>query len=235
MCLAHSDTCPNRLYRQFVEIENRPLVFSSKFFRLAVCLALIDGDKKVLVTRRNIKMKIFPRAWVLPGGHVEPKESLEDAVIRELMEETGVEILSGPDSSYTYKGQKCKLSPYYAFESVSVRIYDGSEPPNSCHLILFFAIELSQKSSDIELKLCPREVDAAVWLSFSQLEVILSNKNHIDGFIEGLEVNEDASMKKSKFELELFRPPYPNKLLGGISKAHNCALRFLIQSKKPSL
>lgn len=37
-------------------------------------------------------MKIFPHAWVLPGGHVEPGETLEEAVIRELMEETGVDI-----------------------------------------------------------------------------------------------------------------------------------------------
>jgi len=59
---------------------------------LAVCLALIEGDKKVLITRRNIKMKIFPHAWVLPGGHVEPGETLEEAVIRELLEETGVDI-----------------------------------------------------------------------------------------------------------------------------------------------
>jgi 8-oxo-dGTP diphosphatase len=71
---------------------------------LAVCLALVDGDKKVLVTRRNIKMKIFPHAWVLPGGHVDPGETLENAAIRELFEETGVLIEMDSSSNYSYKG-----------------------------------------------------------------------------------------------------------------------------------
>ena len=69
-----------------------------------MCLALVDGDKKVLVTRRNIKMKIFPRAWVLPGGHVDPGETLENAAIRELFEETGVLIEIDSSSNYSYKG-----------------------------------------------------------------------------------------------------------------------------------
>ncbi len=37
-------------------------------------------------------MKHFPGAWVLPGGHVELKEELESAGLRELFEETGLEI-----------------------------------------------------------------------------------------------------------------------------------------------
>ncbi len=71
-----------------------------------MCLALVDVDQKVLLTRRNIKMKIFPHAWVLPGGHVDPGESLEEAVIRELEEETGVKIEQQGDS-YLYKGLEC--------------------------------------------------------------------------------------------------------------------------------
>ncbi len=87
-------------------MESRPLVFSDRLFKLAVCLALVDVDQKVLLTRRNIKMKIFPHAWVLPGGHVDPGESLEEAVIRELEEETGVKIEQQVDS-YFYKGLEC--------------------------------------------------------------------------------------------------------------------------------
>jgi 8-oxo-dGTP pyrophosphatase MutT (NUDIX family) len=73
-------------------MEYGELKFSENQYRLAVCMALVDRDKKVLITRRHKQMKIFPHAWVLPGGHVEHGETLEDAVIRELGEETGVKI-----------------------------------------------------------------------------------------------------------------------------------------------
>ena len=57
---------------------------------MAVCVALFDSEDKVLITRRTKKMKYFPGAWVLPGGHLEPEETLERGGLRELHEETGV-------------------------------------------------------------------------------------------------------------------------------------------------
>ena len=51
----------------------------------------MTGDKKILVTRRHPRL-IFPHAWVMPGGLVEVGESLEDAVVRETEEETGLKF-----------------------------------------------------------------------------------------------------------------------------------------------
>ena len=35
---------------------------------------------------------MFPGAWVLPGGHIEVGESLEECAVREIKEETGINI-----------------------------------------------------------------------------------------------------------------------------------------------
>lgn len=57
------------------------------FPRLAALAVTLDGDRVLLVQRRNP-----PDAglWGFPGGHVEPGETALDAAARELHEETGV-------------------------------------------------------------------------------------------------------------------------------------------------
>lgn len=42
-------------------------------------------------------MRVFPNSWVLPGGHIDAGESLEQGVVRELSEETGIHLEAMPD------------------------------------------------------------------------------------------------------------------------------------------
>jgi len=55
--------------------------------KLAVDCIIRFGDRVVLIRRRN-----EPLGWALPGGFVEYGESVEDAVRREMREETGLEL-----------------------------------------------------------------------------------------------------------------------------------------------
>jgi len=57
---------------------------------LVAACALVDRDGRVLLARRP-EGKSMAGLWEFPGGKVEPGETPEETVIRELKEELGVE------------------------------------------------------------------------------------------------------------------------------------------------
>lgn len=66
---------------------------TTKFFMAGH--ALIERDGKYLVTRRSKLSTYMPLKWDIPGGIVEPGETLEEAIHREVSEETGLTIRVG--------------------------------------------------------------------------------------------------------------------------------------------
>lgn len=52
--------------------------------------AIILKDATVLAEQRKLTRKVVPGALALPGGHVEPGETIEDALRREIREELAI-------------------------------------------------------------------------------------------------------------------------------------------------
>ena len=101
------------------------------------------------MTKRSKNLKVFPGAWVLPGGHIEIGESLEECAVREVFEETGIQIEVTPTNSseeelkFSFKGKEVELHPYFLYESLIPRLnekgdYDWVIAPPHSHIIIHF-------------------------------------------------------------------------------------------------
>lgn len=96
---------------------------------LPVVVALIEKDNSVLLGKRA--RKPYHDKWDLPGGRVKPGEFLEDAIIREVKEETSL-IIS-------------KLKLYQAYH------YPGNEGSPAIFLLYLVESFHGQKESTEEL------------------------------------------------------------------------------------
>jgi 8-oxo-dGTP diphosphatase len=108
----------------------------------AVVFGLDEEDLKVLLIRRDLEP--FRGKWALPGGFVRVEETLEDAVRRELEEETGIAQLF--------------LEQLYTFSAVD------RDPRERVVTVAYFALV---KLSDHRIRAATDARDAA-WFTVSE-------------------------------------------------------------------
>jgi 8-oxo-dGTP diphosphatase len=61
--------------------------------RHQVVAAMLVTDRAVLLCHRSTDRQWYPDTWDLPGGHIEPDETPQEALARELREELGITIV----------------------------------------------------------------------------------------------------------------------------------------------
>ncbi|WCK55263.1 (deoxy)nucleoside triphosphate pyrophosphohydrolase [Aneurinibacillus sp. Ricciae_BoGa-3] len=77
---------------------------------------IVNDSKQILCALRSQQMS-QPGLWEFPGGKIEPGETPEMALKREIAEELGVEIKTGQqiaDFTYQYPGITVRLLTFYA-------------------------------------------------------------------------------------------------------------------------
>ncbi|MBI2663237.1 NUDIX domain-containing protein [Candidatus Woesearchaeota archaeon] len=63
-----------------------------KFIVVLTAIVLHPDNTRILIVKRKEDEEIHGGKWMLPGGKLEEDESLFDALKREILEETGIEI-----------------------------------------------------------------------------------------------------------------------------------------------
>jgi ADP-ribose pyrophosphatase YjhB (NUDIX family) len=147
---------------------------------------------------------------VNPGGHVEFGESLEEEVLRELKEETGIE------------GRLSDLKYRMLYESVYPTSLDYGMPSHQ-HVIVFFSLKLPTRAGFYDMKLQIAEVDLAVWVQSDILREILAGQDP-DCELEGIQasVKKDTPCRISPIQLIGIAP---NEIGEGIGEGHFLALK----------
>ncbi|KAK6644435.1 hypothetical protein RUM43_000702 [Polyplax serrata] len=87
--LRHSPECPMKILANsgtVVDIENTPTI------GLATSVLIESSDNHILLTKRSPTLRSSPNVWVPPGGHLDNNETTFDAGVREVKEETGLDI-----------------------------------------------------------------------------------------------------------------------------------------------
>ncbi|MBT2489218.1 (deoxy)nucleoside triphosphate pyrophosphohydrolase [Streptomyces sp. ISL-96] len=113
--------------------------------RVVVVGAAVFDEGRLLAARRSAPPELAGR-WELPGGKVEPGESPEQALVRELREELGVET----DVLERIPGE-WPLKPGYVLQVWTVRLLSGRPRPLQDH--------------DAMRWLRPDEADSVDWLT----------------------------------------------------------------------
>jgi 8-oxo-dGTP diphosphatase len=113
--------------------------------RVVVVGAAVFDEGRLLAARRSAPPELAGR-WELPGGKVEPGESPEQALVRELREELGVDA----DVLDRIPGE-WPLKPGYVLQVWTVRLLSGTPRPLQDH--------------DAMRWLLPHEADTVDWLS----------------------------------------------------------------------
>ncbi|MGF1560858.1 MAG: (deoxy)nucleoside triphosphate pyrophosphohydrolase [Geminicoccaceae bacterium] len=94
---------------------------------LVVAVALVDSDDRVLIAKRPAH-KAMAGLWEFPGGKVEPGESPEAALIRELHEELAIDTASSCLAPLTFASHR-----YDAFHLLMplfvCRVWQGTAQP----------------------------------------------------------------------------------------------------------
>lgn len=74
------------------EIMDKEEAHDKNLLHNEIAVFIINNNKQVLLQKRSTTKRFNPNKWGLCAGHVQADESLEEAALREIKEEVGINV-----------------------------------------------------------------------------------------------------------------------------------------------
>lgn len=120
-----------------------------------VAAFVINDKKQILLQKRSANKRFNPNKWGLCAGHVGAYESLEEALVREIKEEIGIDV--SKDDLHLY-GRELTLGE------------------TNSHITYFYYVKINKKEDEFTIQF--EELSEVSWFDIDEvIEIILSNDN----------------------------------------------------------
>lgn len=120
-----------------------------------IAVFFINDKKQVLLQKRSASKKSNPNKWGSCAGHVDAGESLEDAALREIKEEMGIEFY---------------LSDLKILLEKEIKIRESNS-----HIVYWYYINCNLSESDFNIQ--EEELSEVKWFSIDEIINMIKQKD----------------------------------------------------------